>query len=182
MHLKWNSTERRFEAELGSGGFRADLEAVKAAGFKTDGADSGWIWYSLKAMPLKWLRENRPPILTITTEARVEYERLLPVEENNARLKAELDVHKKALKKTLDAEKRQSSKKALVIPEKGYIDAEDLPPFPPSEKKYVAPPPPTTLCFICYSPIYPYEYSEGTENPACLWCQKKVLDISDEVC
>lgn len=181
MHLKWNPYDRRFEAALGSGGFKADLEAVKAAGFKTDGAPS-WVWYSLKAMPLKWLRENRPPVLTIDAEARAEYERLLPVEENNARLKAELQVHKKALKKTLDKEKRQDALVTLDIPEKGYISAEDLPPIPPSEKQYVPPPPPDVLCFVCRVPVYPYEYEEGTPNPTCLWCQKKVLDFCDNVC
>lgn len=181
MHLKWNQFERRFEAELGSGGFKADLEAVKEAGFKTSGAPD-WVWFSLKAMPLKWLRENRPPVLTIDASARAEYERLLPVEENNAKLKAELQVHKKALKKTLDREKRQSDLVTLVIPEKGYIGPEDLPPIPPSEKVYIPPPPPSVLCFVCKSPVYPYEYAEGTMNPACLWCQKKVLDFLDDVC
>ncbi len=181
MHLKWSQFERRFEAELSHNNFQEDLEGVKAAGFKSTGPPT-WVWYSLKAMPLKWLRENRPPVLTIEAGARTEYERLLPVEENNARLKTELQAHKKALKKTLDREKRQGELITLVIPEKGYISAEDLPPMLPSEKQYVPPPPPNVLCFVCRSPVYPYEYTEGIENPACLWCQKKVLDFCDEVC
>lgn len=177
INLKWNQFERRFEAELSRDNFQIDLEAAKEAGFKTDGAPA-WIWYSIKAMPLKWLREHRPPMLTIEADARVEYERLLPVEENNARLKTELQVHKKALKKTLDREKRQGELRTLVIPHKpdelfDYIGAEDLPPMPPFEKQYVSPPPPDVLCIVCKSPVYPYEYAEGTENSACLWCQKK---------
>ncbi len=181
MHLKWNQSERRFEAELSRDNFQMDLEAVKTAGFKTDGAPA-WVWYSIKAKPLLWLREHRPPLLTINADARIEYERLLPVEENNARLKAELNVHKKALKKTLDREKRYGELHKLIIPEKGYIGVEDLPPMPPFEKKFISPPPSSVLCFICDSPIYPYEYAEGVEKPACLWCQKKVLDFSEVVC
>ena len=186
MHLKWNQFERRFEAELSRDNFQIDLEAAKAAGFKTDGAPA-WVWYSPKAMSLKWLRENRPPVLTIEVGARVEYERLLSVEETNARIKAELQVHKKTLKKTLDREKRQGEMHATVIPSKpgelyNYIGAEDLPPMSPRENPYVPPPSPDVLCFVCESPVHPFEYAEGTVNPACLWCRKKVLDNVEEVC
>jgi len=181
VNLRWNGQLHRFEAELGSGGFRADLDAVKAAGFKCDGPPS-WTWHSVKALPLKYLRENRPPVLTIEVEARAQYERLLPIEEKNAEVRAELKEAKKIVRKQRAKIERQAELVELHIPEKGYIDTEDLPPMPPFQSSHLIAPPPTVLCFVCKCPVYPYEYAEGTKNPACLYCQKIVLDNAEEVC
>src|SRR6266403_3443547 len=136
MNLRWNGTYRRFEAEF-STDFNGDLAAVKAAGFKTDGAP-GWIWYTYKAGPLTKLREARPASgLTISSEAREQYTCLWAVEEKNAKLKAELTAHNKILKKKLKIEEQEG--KAMPIPEKGYIDASDLPPLPPCVHTYTPP-------------------------------------------
>jgi hypothetical protein len=175
MNLRWNPTFRRFEAEFTD--FQGDLEAVKAAGFKTDGPPE-WVWYSYKASPLTKLRENRPASgLTITTEAKEQYAPLAAVEANNEKVKAEFAKHKKVLAKKLKEEKEEG--KATPIPEKGYIDASDLPPMPPSNQKYNPPPCPKLRCFVCDSPVYFYEKQDP---PTCLWCEIKVLDNSTEVC
>jgi len=165
---------RRFEAEFSD--FEGDLAAVKAAGFKTDGPPE-WIWYTYKSSPLTKLRTHRPASgLTISAEAREQYTALSPVEENNAKIKVELAKANKELKKTL---KEDEGKTSLVVPVKGYIGAEDLPPMPLSEKHYVPPPPPETTCIICKAPVYPYELQNP---PTCLWCEKIVLDNSEGVC
>lgn len=186
MNLRWNGELHRFEAELGSGGFRADLEAVKAAGFKCDGPPS-WVWHSAKALPLKYLREHRPPVLTIQDDARAQYERLLPIEEKNQEVRAELKKAKKEIRKQQAKVERQAELVEICIPHKpgelyDFLGAEDLPPMPPRENAYVRPPSPTVLCYVCKEPVYEFEYAEGTENPACLWCQKIVLDGDEEIC
>jgi hypothetical protein len=174
MNLRWNPTQRRFEAEF-STDFNGDLAAVKAAGFKTDGAPE-WIWYTYKAGPLTKLRTQRPALLTISPEAREQYTALSTVEENNAKVKAELAVHKKELKKKLKIEEGSSE---LEIPEKGYIDASDLPPQKSLCIAFQIPPPPDTKCIICEDSVYFYEKQDP---PTCIWCEKLVLDKIDEVC
>jgi hypothetical protein len=175
MNLRWNGSLRRFEAEFSD--FSGDLTAVKAAGFKTTGAPQ-WVWYSVKAAPLTKLRENRPASgLTITPDAREQYTALLKVDESNAPVKAALEAHKKTLKKR--AKIVEQEKNAVVIPEKGYIDASDLPPQPTHVKLYTPPPPPDTRCIICGDPVYFYEQ---LNPPACLWCSKICLDNVSEVC
>lgn len=176
MNFNWNSELGRFEAEF-STDFNGDLAAVKMAGFKTDGAPQ-WVWYTFKAGPLTKLRENRPASgLTISPEARKQFTALWTLEEKNAKLKAELAAHNKALKKKLKIEEQQGN--AIVIPEKGYIDASDLPPASPYLSTYTPPPPPETKCIVCQDPVYFYEQ---LNPPACLWCLKIVLDKRDEVC
>lgn len=176
MNLRWNGTYRRFEAEF-STDFQGDLAAVKAAGFKTDGAPE-WIWYTYKAGPLTKLRANRPASgLTITPEAREQYTPLVAVEEKNLQLKAQLAEHNKTLKKKLKIEEQEG--KAMPIPTKGYIDASDLPPLPPVARLFTPPPPPDMKCIICAAPVYFYEKQDP---PTCLWCEKIVLDNATEVC
>ena len=174
MNLRWNPSYQRWEAEFND--FANDLAAAKAAGFKTEGAP-GWVWYATKAAQLTKLKANRPPQLTITPEAREQYNALAAMEEANAKIKAEAKKHETAQKK-IQKEKKQDEN-AWVIPSKGYIDASDLPPISPSATKYTPPPPPTTLCIICGDPIYSYELQSP---PTCLWCEKIVLDNSTEVC
>jgi hypothetical protein len=173
VNLKWSGTYCRFEAEF-SADFRGDLAAVKLAGFKTEGAPE-WIWYTYKAGSLTKLRENRPASgLTISPEAREQYTSLSTVEQKNAELKAQLAAHNKALKKKLKIEEQEG--RAFVIPEKGYIDASDLPPMPyRGEIAYVPPPPPSTKCIVCSCPVYFYELQNP---PTCLWCEVTVLKNS----
>lgn len=176
MNLRWNGTFRRFEVEFSSD-FQGDLAAVKAVGFKTDGAPE-WIWHTQKVTVLQKLRENRPASgLTITPEARAQYTPLAELEEKNAKIKAALAVHTKEQKKKLENAKKDAN--ALVVPEKGYIGAEDLPPQPVRATAYNPPPPPTTKCIICADPIYFYEKQDP---PTCLWCEIIVLDNATEVC
>jgi hypothetical protein len=175
MNLRWSGTFRRFEAEF-STDFHGDLAAVKAAGFKTDGAPE-WIWYSYKAAPLVKLRESRPASgLTITPEAREQFTALAAVEAKNAEMKAQLAAHNKTLKKKLKLEKEEGN--AIKIPEKGYIDASDLPPMPPRENVKVAPWTGPT-CVICKAPLLPFELQDPK---VCLWCERIVLDNATEVC
>jgi hypothetical protein len=181
MNLRWNQELCRFEAQLGSGGFKADLAAVQAAKFKCDGPPT-WTWYSAHALPLKYLREHRPPVLTIEAEARAQYERLLPIEEKNAEVRAKLAEEKKVIKKQQAKIERQEALVEIKIPEKGYIGVEDLPPALPFKVSHQITPQPHVLCFVCGAPTYTYEYPEGMEHPACLYCQKIVLDNAEEVC
>lgn len=175
MNLTWNSGLSRFEAEF-STDFDGDYAAVKAAGFKTDGAPQ-WVWYTYKAGPLGKLRENRPPSgLTISPEAREQFTALGTLEEKNAKLKAELAAHNKALKKKLKIEEQQGN--AIVIPEKGYIDASDLPPYESKYTPYARPPWDGPICSICDDPLLSFEL----QNPrVCLWCECTVLDFSEVI-
>lgn len=177
MNLRWNGSLRCFEAEFSSD-FQGDLAAVKAAGFKTDGPPN-WVWYSNKAEPLNKLRESRPASgLTINPDAKEQFAALHAVELNNAKVKAELAGHKKALKKKLKTEEVQVTH-AVHIPPKGYIEASDLPPVESLCKQFIPPDKPTTLCIICADPVYFYEQQNP---PTCLWCSKIVLDNCTEVC
>lgn len=176
MNLRWNSELSRFEAEF-STDFHGDLAAVKAAGFKTEGAPQ-WVWYTFKAGPLGKLREARPSSgLTISPEAREQFTSLWAIEKKNAEIKAQFAEHSKALKKNLKTQKQDAT--ATKIPEKGYIDASDLPPAEAAYTPYVPPPPPTTKCIVCSCPVYFYERQDP---PTCLFCEKIVLDNSAEVC
>jgi hypothetical protein len=166
VNLRWNTDLRRFEAEF-SQDFNGDLAAVKATGFKTDGAPA-WVWYSYKAEPLLKLQQNRPASgLTITPEARVQYSSLQEVEQRNEVTKAKLAEHKKALKKTLKIAEQEGN--AIKVPEKGYIDASDLPPTPLLAHKFAPPSPPKKTCLNCGDPVYFYEMQEP--YPLCLWCE-----------
>lgn len=176
MNLRWNISLRRFEAEF-SQDFNGDLAAVKEAGFKTDGAPT-WIWHASKAGPLTKLRTLRAGLLTISPEARSEYVSLAAMEEKNAKIKAEVAKHNKAQKKKQAVAMQMAN--AIVMPEKGYIDASDLPPLPPSCHEHIPPPSPPSpdsdpddpnlKCLNCGVPVYFYEMLEP--YPLCLWCEK----------
>ena len=175
MNLKWNASLSRFEAEFSD--FHGDLAAVKAAGFKTDGRPD-WIWYTYKAEPLNKLRETRPVSgLTITPDAKQQFAVLYAVEERNAKTKAELAEHTKALKKKIKEETHEGTT-LVIVPAKGYIEASDLPPFTPICTQFNPPNKPSTVCIICGDPVWFYERQNP---PVCLWCEIKVLDNSDGI-
>jgi len=177
VNLRWNGSQRRFESEFSSD-FQGDLAAVKEAGFKPDTSTGVWIWHSSKAGPLTKLREKRPASgLTIASDAKAIYASLSEMESKNDKIKAEAKEYSKSIKKKRVVE--EQIKHALVIPEKGYISAEDLSPQPPQENRYVPPPPPDTKCVICAAPVYFYELQ--TPFMMCLWCEKITLDKSDEL-
>lgn len=180
MNLRWNSALHRFEAEF-SPDFNGDLAAVRTAGFKCTGPPE-WVWYTVTTIPLSKLREVRPASgLTINSDAKTEYNKLVEIDKRNEEVKKQLAEHKKTLKKTLDKERRAAAHHEVSIPEKGYISREDLPPLVPIELKHVPSPLPEIKCIICGDPVFAYEYADGAP-PCCFWCQKIVLDNSKEVC
>lgn len=174
MRLIWNPTLYRFEAQFTD--FATDQPLVKKAGFKTDGPPD-WVWFSTKATPLAKLKGT--PGLTISPEARTEFNAMYALEERNAELKAKAKDARKALKKKLDNDEKEATVE-VMFNGKAYVDREDLPPMPPAENAFVPPPPPETKCFVCKAPVYDYEYAPDA-HPACLWCQKIVLDIEGEL-
>ena len=178
MNLSWDSINRRFIANLQSGDeWRNEMELVKQAGFKNTGPPS-WIWFSYKSEPLTKLRENRPAILNINADARVEYTRLKEVEDRNAATKAALKEHTKTLKKKLKIDKQDATKPGEYFDEEVGFVCFKVPPKPAVENpdRYIRPEPPKITCFICENSVYSYEYGEG-QHPSCLYCQKTVLDV-----
>jgi hypothetical protein len=170
MNIRWDSVGRIFIAELTSGeSWQSGLDAVKAAGFRTTGPPE-WLWYApppgIKA--LERLRAKKPASgLTITPEAFAVYRPLAEQDAKNAEVRkaaAELNKANKKQKKKVEQEATASE---LMPAEKEYITAADLPPMPPSENRYTPPAPPTTLCFICLSPLYFYELPD-----ICIFCEK----------
>ena len=178
MNLRWNTELRRFEAEFHN--FASEQPMVKAVGFKTDGPPE-WAWYTTKALVLAKLKGT--PGLTISPDAKVEFNRLLPMEERNEALKTEAKKAKKELQKTL----KNTAQDKLSPTE--YLDAitgivclkvePKAMPVPSTLEKIIDLK--NTPCIICKTPVYSYEYAEG--GPVvCLWCQKIVLDKPGEVC
>src|SRR6266568_3066253 len=108
MRIVWQND--RFEAIFTPGDqWQADLEAAKAAGFKTNGPPA-WIWSVSKATAIARLRKNRPASgLTITREALEKFQTRLPEEEKNAALLEVLKEAKKRLKKIEKIEERTNN-------------------------------------------------------------------------
>lgn len=170
MNIRYNTFERRFEAEF-SQDFNGDLAAIKAAGFRTDGPPA-WIWHTQKIAVLNKLRENKPASgLTITPEALEVYKPLALQEEQNQAVKKQLaEVKKKVKKERKKQDAASDSPLTGLTDEKWWIDAEDLPPSSTTYiSSFVVPPPPDLSCSLCQQPVYPYEYPE---IPMCLWCAK----------
>jgi hypothetical protein len=172
MNIRYNTQTGSFDVEF-STDFHGDLAAVKAAGFRYDGASR--VWYTNKLAVLNKLRENKPASgLTIAEDAYQAYLRLSEIEAKNAEVRKQFAP----IKEEQDKAKKIRKKKeihdlvyiAVKIPPKpgqdfDYIGAEDLPPMPPFEKAYVPSTPPLTMCLTCYQPTYFYELPN-----LCLWC------------
>lgn len=167
MNIRWNPSERRFEAEFSSD-FQGDLEAVKLSKFHTSGPPN-WIWYApppgLKA--LSRLRLNRPASgLTINEDALAIYQPMAVQEEKNAEIKKQLADIKKKRKK----EEKEIAKSDWLPPGKEYITAEDLLPSPPFIPNYpVSKIEPIGICQVCQGPTYGWPDLEYI----CLWCEKQ---------
>ena len=169
MRIIWDDQENRFLAEFTPGEqWRQDMEAVKAAGFRTTGP-SAWQWYAGTVETLENIRKNPPKSgLLITEQALEKYKPLLEKFQQKQELRKQFkQAQKTAKKQSKDPE--ISGLTELVIPEKGYIDASDLPPF---ESKWVPWyfPKPDVYCFICEDPLYlPFpDYPD-----VCIWCKGK---------
>jgi hypothetical protein len=169
MNIRYNVVLQRFEAEF-STDFNGDLSAVKTAGFKTDGPP-GWCWWTQKIAVLNKLRANKPISgLTITPEALATYGPLAEAEAKNDAIRKQAADAKKALKKKLDKERKESETAPFVPEGKEWVEAADLPPLPPYVSSYVLPSPPDLLCSVCAQPVYFYEKQDP---PTCLWCEKE---------
>ena len=178
MIISYNETLRRFEAQFTTD-FNGDLAAVKAAGFKTDGPTSGWVWHTAKIPVLNKLRENRPASgLEITNEALAVYKVLSERERVNSEAKAKFkEIEKEAKKKRKEQEQEEQTTTLFAVPEgKIWIGPEDLPPKPPFVSE-IAPIPRHTgpWCHVCGQPVYMYELQSP---PTCLWCELHPAKIS----
>ena len=174
MNIRHNSGS--FEAEFTTD-FHGDLAAVKAAGFRYDGAVR--VWHTNKLAVLNKLRENKPASgLTIAEDAYQAYLRLSEIEAKNAEvrkqfapIKEEQDKAKKIRKKK---EVHDQTYIAVNVPPKpgqdfDYVGAEDLPPMSPFEfKNHIILPHPGPWCHDCAAPVYFYELQNP---PTCLWCE-----------
>jgi hypothetical protein len=175
MRIIWNEDEKKFQAELTPGDFwREEMELVKSVGFKTSGPPA-WTWCTPKASVLNKLRDNKPKSGLFLTEVALEkYKSFSEKEEKNEAVKkAFLEAKKAAKKVSLDPSIKYEGMVELVIPEKGYIGAEDLPPMPPwvNPRKEILTPC-SGICMICESPVYFYE-----KDTICLWCEKELDNL-----
>jgi len=176
MRITWDEQQNRFHAELTPGDkWREDMEAAKAAGFKTDGPPS-WQWHTQKASVLNKLRAHKPSSgLTLTELALQHYQTINKKDEEKAALKKQfVEANKKAQKESKDPE--ISGLVELVIPEgKIWISAEDLPPLISRPRTFIRTKP-DERCMVCEDPIYFYE-----SKNICLHCELE-LDNKSKVC
>jgi hypothetical protein len=167
VKIVWNESERYFEAIFASGDqWRSDLEAAKAAGFKTGGPPA-WTWYTGKAEVLTKLKKHRPEGITISETAM----RMFTALNQQVQIKTELKkafLAARKIDKKASPDHRISGMTTMKVPARGYIIASDLPPYVSTYEKYIPPPPPDERCLICDEPIYFYEYL------VCLWCEKGI--------
>jgi hypothetical protein len=178
MIISYNEVLRRFEAQFTTD-FNGDLAAVKAAGFKTDGPASGWIWHTAKIPVLNKLREHRPASgLEIMNDALAVYKVLAERESKNAEAKEKFkEIEKKAKKERKEKEQEEQTTTLFAVPEgKIWLGPEDLPPKPPFVSE-MAPIPEHKgpWCHICGQPVYFYEIQDP---PTCLWCETHPAKIS----
>jgi len=168
MNIVWDNSAREFVAQFDD--FHADLEAAKAAGFRTSGPPE-WRWYapSPGVKALNRLREKRPASgLTISPEALEIYKPLAEAEAKNDVVKKQLAEQKKELKKKLQKEQKESTKCDWLPIGKEYLGAEDLSQKPSLMSSFIPPSPPDLKCRECQQPIYFYELQNP---PTCLWCE-----------
>lgn len=162
MRIIWNTTESVFAAEFSD--FDGDLDAVKAAGFRTFGAPA-WIWYApapgIKAV--ERLRKNPPKSgLTISELALEKYKSVKEQFDKKVELKKTFEKLKVA------AQREQTGSKTKQYEKDGFTSFVVEPSAEKFEHTYIAPAPPAAWCFICGESVYEYE---GTD--LCLWCSEK---------
>jgi hypothetical protein len=162
MRITWNPELKRFETLLSGSSFSADKDLVSAAGMNCTGPPD-WVWHCSKAKVLQALRGKAQ--MSISPEAMQNFERLRAQEAANAEV----------LKALRDAKKAQKREKAESGTGTGFeYDEDGWAIIEPGESqiwsrnKYVPPPPPSTLCGVCKTPIYAYECQEP---PLCLDCE-----------
>lgn len=143
------------------------MEAVKEAGFKTQGPPL-WLWCTKKVSVINKLKDNKPKSgLSLSALA---FEKYKPLNEDEQK-KLELKKEYKKLKRTAEKNSLDSSIShmvELVIPEKGYLDASDYPPStwkPAFEITRMAS---TDRCLACDDPLAFFE------KTVCIWCLKEI--------
>jgi hypothetical protein len=166
MRVIWDDKDNRFLAELTPGEqWREDMEAVKAAGFKTDGPPA-WSWHTTKASVLNKLRENRPKSgLVLTEVALTHYQTINQKEEEKTALKKQFKQAQKLAKKTEKFPERKT-----------YFDEElqiTCLFVEPKTTEFTMPKISTVTsadrCMVCEDPLYCYDY-----NLICIWCKKEL--------
>ena len=165
MRIIWDNN--RFQAELTPGeNWRNDLDCVKSAKFITDGAESGWIWYTTRVVPIDKLKKDRPLSGLVLTElAFKKYTEL-----------SRKQQEKEELKKQFKKEQKKANKKAkeseVELPT--YVDEETgitcILVSPPAERfKSMYPKVDYSKlpkCMICEEPLFP----PFDGNLVCGWC------------
>jgi len=169
MRITWNQELREFQAELSPGlEWQKEQQTAKSSGFKSTGPPD-WIWRTTKASVLTKLRNSRVEAglttLTVTPDARAEYDKLLVVEAANAAVLKELKDAKKTQKKDL----AESGASGFEYDADGWaiIDAGDSPIW--TIEKYKVSAFPTERCSVCQTPVYHYEKHDPV--PVCLECE-----------
>ena len=161
MRIVWDVAENQFLAEISltTEHWQADVESVKAAGFRTSGPPQ-WTWFTQKIAPLDYLKKNSPKSgLTITELALQKYQFLKQQSDQKKQLKKQFTKAAEEL--------RPSNWKEYIDPETGIVCKEIPPADEPFVWKYTPPAPPEVYCFICGDVLYSYEYPD-----TCLWCSK----------
>jgi hypothetical protein len=153
MKITWNPEEKRFETAPSPTTFYSDKESLSQAGMKCTGPPT-WIWWTGKSATLSALRKLATG-MTISPEARQNYDRLLAQETANAAI----------LKQLKEARKAQKRAEVETGPE---IDWDSIEPTEEIHRKYVPPSPPSIVCTVCCTPVY---YYESQDPPLCLDCE-----------
>ena len=128
MRIIWNPDFKQFEAQLDAGSnWATEQQAVKAAGFKTEGPPD-WKWVTFRAGNLIKLKVANPSLnLTITPEALEHFKTLKTAEDANAAVRAALKAHRKEVGKIEDS----GSGFRMVMGPEGFLIA-DIEPGEPS--------------------------------------------------
>lgn len=163
VRIIWDPNFKQFEAQLSSGeSWASDQQAVKAAGFKTEGPPE-WRWVAFRAAVLIKLKKANPSSgLTITPEALEHFKTLKTAEDTNATVRAALKAHRKEIGKIEDSGK---GFKMIMGPE-GFLIAEIEAGDPSSWK--LPPMTPPNYCSVCQTAVYSFEKQDP---PTCLDCE-----------
>jgi hypothetical protein len=163
VRIIWDPEFKQFEAQLSSGeSWASDQQAVKAAGFKTEGPPE-WRWVAFRAAVLTKLKKASPSSgIAITPEALEHFKTLKVAEDANAAVRAALKAHRKEIGKIEDP---GSGFKYVTGPE-GFLIAEiecgetSGWKFPPVQ--------PPNYCSICQAAVYSFEKQDP---PTCMGCE-----------
>lgn len=163
MRIIWNPDFKQFEAQLSSGEhWGQDQQAVKTAGFKTEGPPD-WKWVAFRAAVLTKLKSAKPESgITITPDALTNYQRLKTLEDANVAVKIALKAHQKELGKVEDPTKGFK----MVMGPEGFLIAE----IEPRDTEITKFPPltPPGKCSVCQAAVYSFEKQDPL---TCLDCE-----------